>query len=63
MPRWGRGRRKGRVPRQGQRAREEPGQERESGRTRRDNRACVLVTDRARERGWDPMPRGSQRWP
>lgn len=36
---------------------------RESGRTRRDNRACVLVTDRARERGWDPMPRGSQRWP
>ena len=36
---------------------------RESGWTRRDNRACVLVTDRARERGWDPMPRGSQRWP
>lgn len=36
---------------------------RESGQTRRDNRACVLVTDRARERGRDPMPRGSQRWP
>lgn len=36
---------------------------RESGQTRRDNRACVLVTDRARERGRDPMPRGSQRRP
>lgn len=32
LPRWGRGRRKGRVPRQGQRAREEPGQEREGER-------------------------------
>lgn len=26
---------------------------------RRDNRACVLVTDRARERGRDPMPGGA----
>ena len=32
LPRWGRGRRKGRVPRQGQRAREEPGREREGER-------------------------------
>lgn len=57
----GEGEEKGEVNRQGQsgQGRSQDKRGRESGRTRRDNRACVLVTDRARERGWDPMSRGS----
>lgn len=50
---------RGGYPGRGRGQGEEPGQEREeSGRTRRDNRACVLVTDRARE-GMGPHAKGA----
>lgn len=55
---------RGRYPGRGRgQGRSQDKRGRESGQTRRDNKACVLVTDRARERGRDPVPRGSQRWP
>lgn len=61
---WGGGGERGGHPGRGRgQGRSQDKRGRESGQTRRDNRACVLVTDRARERGRDPMPRGSQRWP
>ena len=55
----GSGGEKGGYPGQGRgQGRSQDKRGRESGQTRRDNRACVLVTDRARERRRDPMPRG-----
>lgn len=64
MPRGGRGGERGGYPGRGRgQGRSQDKRGRKSGQTRRDNKACVLVTDRARERGRDPMPRVSQRCP
>lgn len=55
----GGGGKKGKYPGRGRgQGRSQDKRGRKSRQTRRDNKACVLVTDRAREVGWDPRAKG-----